>query len=786
MKYSIICAAAAAGLLFGATAAKATTYYVSQSSGNDSWTGQAAAAKGADGPWKTLVRASANYAAGDRILLKRGDTWNEELRPKGSGTPENRIVISSYGEGARPVIDRQDSAKDLIGIHLADQDGFTIVGIEFARCMTGIYAEYSDGCPARKFLWIENCLFRDSPFYQHYEDYPKRKIGLGICLFSHECRNKIVLSDITVKNCRFLRLASGIWTNSPDNFNKEAGGVYNFGNLVVEGCTTEEGLQWQLGLRGVDGGAIRKCVFHDTGRGFQSFNGVAGAMLQRCRNMVIEDSEWGFVSIGDPGKVSGDGQAFDFEEDCSKITVRNCLFHDTDGPGFLLCYGASGHVEHRDIVMDNCVLNGKAMRVAENKYPNTEIFNCSVKNQIEWKNCRFYLSPGEKLFVTGGAPAGQEQGKMTFTNCLVKNLSDACSTDNLAAKAAVSVSSQEGGGEGAKAIDGKEATAWKASLAKDQWIELAFNSPQMVNEFRISEAPSSSVIRYVIECWDPRAKDWVGCFNGRTIGADFVAPIVSRTTQKVRLMINGVTSGCASIAEFGAYNDTTGGLTLTAVGQPKKVKKPVVVSNPAQDPTRPVPGEVRWFGRNHASYVARTKAKNIDLCFLGDSVTAMWPGDLFNKYYGQLNAVNFGVGGDRTQHVLWRLANGELEGTTPKVVVLLIGTNNSVFNPPEEIALGVEAVVKTLRTKFPQTKILLLAIFPRRDALRAKTDAANKIIAKLDDGKMIRYCDLCPMFLDKEGKVQGVLMADDVHLSRNGYEVWAKGMNPLLAEMMKK
>ena len=86
---------------------------------------------------------------GDRILLKCGDTWNEELRPKGSGTPENPIVIGLYGEGRRPVIDRGDYNQDRFGIHLVDQGGFKIVGIEFNRCMTGIYAEYSDGCPTK-------------------------------------------------------------------------------------------------------------------------------------------------------------------------------------------------------------------------------------------------------------------------------------------------------------------------------------------------------------------------------------------------------------------------------------------------------------------------------------------------------------------------------------------------------------------------------------------------------------------------------------------------------------
>ena len=113
---------------------------MSQSSGNDSWTGEAPTPEGTRGPWKTLGRASIECVPGDRILLKCGDTWNEELRPKGSGTPTNPITIGSYGEGKKPVIDRQDYRKDLFGIHLSDQAGYKIAGIEFANCMTGIYA----------------------------------------------------------------------------------------------------------------------------------------------------------------------------------------------------------------------------------------------------------------------------------------------------------------------------------------------------------------------------------------------------------------------------------------------------------------------------------------------------------------------------------------------------------------------------------------------------------------------------------------------------------------------
>ena len=523
------------------------TFYVSDSSGNDSWTGQAPTAQGTAGPWKTLERASIECIPGDRILLKCGDTWDGELHPKGSGTPANPIVIGSYGKGEKPVIDRQDYRKDLTGIRLTDQAGFKIVGIEFARCMTGIYGEYSDGSPTRRFIWIEDCYFRDSLLYQHYEDYPKRKIGLGICFFSHERHNKIVLADITIKNCVFRRLASGVWTNSPDNFNKNASFIYNFGNMTFDGCLFEEGFQWQLGLRGVAGGAVRNCVTHDIGRKFRSFNGVAGAMFFRCKDWVFEDSEWGFISIG---LGSGDGEAFDFEGNCDNMTMRNCLFHDTDGPGFLICCYASDGNPNRKIRMENCVLNGKAKRPIG--LPRCEIVNTTDWNEVTWRKCRFYLSKGEVLMRVMDP---EKDKRSTFVDCLVKNLSDACNTGNLAAGASASASSQEPGGQASQAVDRSAATAWKATASTDQWLQLEFPRPKTINEFRIREARSSSVVRYAIECWDDKTSRWVGCFNGMNIGPDFVAPIVGRTTRKVRLFVMRTTSGNPSIAEFEAYND---------------------------------------------------------------------------------------------------------------------------------------------------------------------------------------------------------------------------------------
>ena len=519
----------AAGLFCTFATVNAATYYVSQSAGDDSLDGSAAEKKGTKGPWKTLAKASGEYKPGDSILLKRGDTWNEELAPKGNGTAEKPITITGYGEGAKPMIDREDFKQDRSGIRLNDQGGYKIVGLDFNHCMTGIYAEYSKGCSTQKYLWIEDCYFHDSLLYGHYENYPKSKIGLGVCLFSFELANKVVLQDIMVKNCVFRRLASGFWTNSPDNFNKNASFIYNFANLNFDGCLFEEGYQWPLGIRGVIRGSVKNCVAHDIGRGFRSFNGVAGSMFFRTKDWIIEDSEWGFIDIGNG---SGDGEAFDFEGNCENMVVRNCLFHDTDGPCFLICcYASDGNPSH-GLVMENCVLNGKAKRPPRGT-GKVEILNTTDHNEVLWKNTRFYLSPGEGLMRV----ADPEKDKhSSFTNCFLKDLSTACRSPKHQAK------------QNESPADAKDG----------QWIQLDFGRPVIINEFRLKEDPASSIARYVIQCWDDKKAQWVGCFNGGAIGADFVAPIVTRITSKARILVVRNNKEKAILTAFEAYNDTPG------------------------------------------------------------------------------------------------------------------------------------------------------------------------------------------------------------------------------------
>jgi lysophospholipase L1-like esterase len=220
----------------------------------------------------------------------------------------------------------------------------------------------------------------------------------------------------------------------------------------------------------------------------------------------------------------------------------------------------------------------------------------------------------------------------------------------------------------------------------------------------------------------------------------------------------------------------------------------VVVSNAA---TNPVPLGPGWI-RRHAGFVAEAQKGGIDILFMGDSITDFWRNrgsNVWNQFYAPQHAANFGISGDRTEHVLWRMDNGELNGIHPKVVVLMIGTNNTgkerngnPRNSVPQVIEGVQAVVADIRTRLPESKILLLGIFPRGtldDPQRAQVALINTVIAKLDDGKMVRFLDIGPKFLETDGTLPKSIMPDLLHPNEQGYQIWAGAMNPTLDEMLK-
>lgn len=214
----------------------------------------------------------------------------------------------------------------------------------------------------------------------------------------------------------------------------------------------------------------------------------------------------------------------------------------------------------------------------------------------------------------------------------------------------------------------------------------------------------------------------------------------------------------------------------------------------------PVPRSKATWHKRHQALVKEANTAKIDVLFLGDSITDFWRDPdrgkpVWDKYFQPLHAANFGISGDRTQNVLWRLRNGEAEGYMPKVVVLLVGTNNTGFekdkktprNSPAEVVEGITAVVQEVRSKFPSAKILLLAIFPREDrdaSLQGQIQQINREISKLNDDRNIFYLDIGQKFLDAKGSVLKDAMPDLLHPSRKGYEIWAEAMKQTLDRLL--
>lgn len=206
----------------------------------------------------------------------------------------------------------------------------------------------------------------------------------------------------------------------------------------------------------------------------------------------------------------------------------------------------------------------------------------------------------------------------------------------------------------------------------------------------------------------------------------------------------------------------------------------------------PVDRSGKWWISRHEAVLKRVAKGQVDLLMIGDSIThgfdkagaAMW-----SKYYAPRNAVNLGFSGDRTEHVLWRLDHGEIDGISPKLAVIMIGTNNS--NRDEytaaQIADGIKAIVCRLKTSLPETKILILGIFPRGatpNPKRAKNNEASRLAALMADNKTIYFLDINEVFLNDDGVLTREVMPDLLHPCKKGYQLWAEAIEPTVVKLM--
>ena len=204
-------------------------------------------------------------------------------------------------------------------------------------------------------------------------------------------------------------------------------------------------------------------------------------------------------------------------------------------------------------------------------------------------------------------------------------------------------------------------------------------------------------------------------------------------------------------------------------------------------PWDPVARTDEYWVNKHKSFLETTKqhANDIHLLFYGDSITEGWAGNgknVWKQYYGNLHAYDYGIGGDKTENLVYRIGSGEVANLHPKVVVLMIGTNNLASDSVEDISKGVKAVVDLLDSKLPNSKILLLAVLPR-STHNDKVKQLNNLISKFHNGNSVTFLSMNSHFEDAKG-IHSDLYVEGLHLNEKGYKVWAQTMEPTLKKLL--
>jgi lysophospholipase L1-like esterase len=204
---------------------------------------------------------------------------------------------------------------------------------------------------------------------------------------------------------------------------------------------------------------------------------------------------------------------------------------------------------------------------------------------------------------------------------------------------------------------------------------------------------------------------------------------------------------------------------------------------------------IDWWTPRHEKKLAEARAlgKSAQVVFIGDSITEGWEksgAPVWERYYKPMNGLALGFGGDRTENVLWRLLHGEVDGIAPKVAVLMFGTNNTGHRheDPKTTAIGIQRNIDELRRRLPDTRILLLAIFPRGatpdDELRRINEQVNGIISGFADNQHVFFLNINKEFLAPDGTLSKDIMPDLLHPNEKGYEIWARSMAPELKRLM--
>lgn len=498
------------------TAQAATTYYVSQSTGND-------ANDGFHAPWKTLTRASQiTYTDGDQLLLKCGDTWTDGLELKGNGSAANPAVVSSYGTGRRPIIDRQDSS--LAGlkkcVHLdGNAFGWKIMNLELANAFRGIQASVAQ--PGRSFLSLENLDVHGCKFGKRFDRDSGNQNNMqnGIRLDGSGRLDKA-----TIVSCTFRDNFVGAWIG---------------GCSDIKDCLFEHAEWTGLWYVSADGGRISGNKFIHNCDQFV-WCGVSASALASVKNCVVENNEFAETQVVDG---AFDGEDLDFEAGCQGVILRHNLFHDSGGPASMLYNSASHNSPNSGIaIIDNVFFNSA-------RKPSAPNYNCtfllSDGNSGSITNNRIYHHHDVPIFAGSPCPGVNRAGNIEH------GVDDVPPGATQIRAAAVSASSNNA--DAAKVQDNDPTTVWTGASASDQWVQLDFKKSRTFEEFLVEQASGSCINNFVLQSWE--GGGWKDIFTScSALGPRKFMPVLPVSTSKVRLLIYSTASGAPAIAEFKAFD----------------------------------------------------------------------------------------------------------------------------------------------------------------------------------------------------------------------------------------
>ena len=249
-----------------------------------------------------------------------------------------------------------------------------------------------------------------------------------------------------------------------------------------------------------------------------------------------------------------------------------------------------------------------------------------------------------------------------------------------------------------------------------------------------------------------------------------------------------------SLAAYQSLEETLAPISFHHSGGELEIANVLFRPIPNHSAVRPEPRPDEWWQKRHLAMNTAAQNAPADLLFIGDSITQAWEGPgapVWKRFYSKRRALNLGISGDRTQHVLWRLRNGNLGNTQPKLAVMMIGTNNSGANTGIEIADGIREICAELRRQRPEMEILVLGIFPRGpdrdDPRRLVTEEANQWVESwASTQKKIYFLDIGEDFLTETGQLSKKVMPDLLHLNPSSYKVWAEAIETAVGKILPR